>query len=87
MNFNYLSDQTIVRIQIPVNDILGVEVGHARSNVFRKVSSLLPRKRFVGVLDQVSQGAAWNELGDQVEALLLVENANETQHIVMVETS
>jgi hypothetical protein len=70
-----------------MNYVLGVEVGHSGGNVFRKVSSLLPRKRFVGVLDQVSQGAAWNELGDQVEALLLVENANKTQHIVVVETS
>lgn len=60
----YFSDKTVVWIQISMNYILRVEVGHAGGNVFREIRTLLPRKRFVGVLDQVSQGTAWNELSD-----------------------
>ena len=82
----YLADQAVVAIEIAVDDAPGVEVGHARGDVLGEGDALLPGQRLGVVVQQTLQRPAGHVLGDQVQPLLLVQHADEAQHVAVAQT-
>lgn len=74
-----------MRVQIPMDDVHGVQVGHAGGYVLGEGGAPLPGQRLARVVQQGPKSAARDELRDEVELLVLVEDADEPEHVVVVE--
>lgn len=83
----YLSNKAIVRVEITMDDVHGMEIWHARCNILGKVDSLFPGQSFIQVMNEVLQGAARNKFCDQMQLLVFIQDSNETQDIVVVQAA
>jgi hypothetical protein len=83
----YLSNKAIVRVEITMYDVHGMEIGHARCNILGKVDSLFPGQSFIQVMNEVLQGATRNKFCDQMQLLVFIKDTNETQDIVVVQAA